>query len=85
MKIHEPLAPNPASRPTPTQPSAKKSGGPASREFVDVSNAAQLIQEARRPEIPDQARVARLKHAIESGSLVVDPERIAEIILQEEG
>lgn len=51
---------------------------------VSVSSRARQLAEARAPEKPDQARIARLKEAVEKGTLDVDPAKIANAMLREE-
>lgn len=60
------------------------SGKPAAAEQVSVSSAARALQSARGPEVPDQAKIARLKEAIRNGEFKIDFDRIASRILEEE-
>ena len=67
---------------------AKGKGGDAGSrsvgEQVDVSSTARALQSARAPEVPDQAKIARLKEAIRNGEFKIDVDRIASRILEEE-
>lgn len=54
-------------------------------ERVEVSSEAQALRDARTPEIVDAARVERLREAIAKGAFVIDPDRIAALMLEEEG
>ncbi|MBI2896540.1 MAG: flagellar biosynthesis anti-sigma factor FlgM [Deltaproteobacteria bacterium] len=58
----------------------QKHGG----ERVEVSAEARALREARGPEVPDMLRVARLREALLKGAFKIDPERIADLMLQEE-
>jgi flagellar biosynthesis anti-sigma factor FlgM len=53
-------------------------------ERVDVSSEAQALRDARAPEAADAARVERLREAIAKGAFVIDPDRIAALMLGEE-
>lgn len=53
-------------------------------ERVEVSAEAQVLRHARAPEVVDAARVERLREAIAKGAFVVDPDRIAALMLREE-
>lgn len=53
-------------------------------ETVSVSSSAKALGEARAPEVPDAARIARLKDAIVGGSFKIDASRIADAMLREE-
>jgi flagellar biosynthesis anti-sigma factor FlgM len=86
MKIQGPGKPRPVA---PSELGSVKDAKPqrteASRgERVQVSQLGQMLASARGPDTPDTARVARLKNAIDSGNFKVDPERIAEAMIQEE-
>ena len=86
MKVHATPRPGSVERSKPAEPSGeRREAGPASRgERVHVSNEAQALGGAREPEAPDELRVARLKEAIRSGAFVIDADRIAEAMLNEE-
>lgn len=58
----------------------QKDGG----ERVEVSAEARALREARGPEVPDLLRVARLREALLKGAFKINPERIADLMLQEE-
>ncbi len=60
------------------------SGREGSAVKVSVSTRARRLAEARGPEQPDEARIQRLRDAIEKGTLDVDPARIADAMLREE-
>jgi flagellar biosynthesis anti-sigma factor FlgM len=49
-----------------------------------VSSGAQVLANARAPEEPDMERIQRLKDAIANGTFVIDHERIAQRMLDEE-
>ena len=68
-----------ASSPKGTE-AAKESGG----ERVRMSQQVILLQDARKPEVPDAALVARLREAISKGAFEVDPHRIADLMMTEE-
>ena len=51
---------------------------------VGVSSVAREIADARGPEVPDEARIARLRQSIEDGTFEIDSMRIAEQMLAEE-
>ncbi len=51
---------------------------------VGVSSVARDIADARGPEVPDQARIEKLRQAIDDGTFEIDSMRIAEQMLLEE-
>ncbi len=53
-------------------------------KFANVSEQAKALSEVRGPEVPDTDRIARLREAIRNGTLVVDLDRIAEAMINEE-
>ena len=58
---------------------------PQSRgDRVGVSSLARELADARGPEVPDEARIDRLKRAIEDGTFEIDSMKIAEQMLLEE-
>lgn len=50
---------------------------------VDVSGRAKILQQAYSPQVVDEARVAAVRQAIDSGAFRIDPEQIAAKILEE--
>lgn len=89
MKVNGPNGPN---GPAPLRSytggkTATKTGGSEreqSADRVDVSTSAQTLANARAPEEPDMERIQRLKDAIANGTFVIDHERIAQKMLDEE-
>ena len=87
MKVQGPNRPNHVealrNRSTSNTSSAER---PATQrgETVTFSPSARGLAEARAPEVPDEARVARLADAIVSGSFKIDASRIADAMLREE-
>jgi len=53
-------------------------------EKVRISKHAQQLTDVRAAEKPDMERVERLRNAIDDGTFEVDPEKIAERMLEEE-
>ena len=51
---------------------------------VGVSSVAREIADARGPEVPDEARIERLRQSIEDGTFEIDSMKIAEQMLLEE-
>lgn len=51
---------------------------------VGVSSVAREIADARGPEVPDEARIEKLRQAIEDGTFEIDSMKIAEQMLIEE-
>lgn len=51
---------------------------------VAVSSQARRLAEARAPEAPDAAKVARLRQSIASGDFTVDADAVAEKMFKEE-
>lgn len=86
MKVHGPSRPGPISLREVGEAKRKASSGrkPEAAERVQVSNHARALSQLREPEAPDMSRVERLKEAIRSGNFVIDVERIASAMLQEE-
>ena len=85
MKVHGPshtraVAAREAPRPTGAKPHA----GPARGERVHVSEQARALSEVRGPEVPDSDKIARLREAIRNGSFVIDHQRIADAMIDEE-
>ena len=56
----------------------------ASAEAVKLSVLGQKLAAARGPEVPDEARIERLRGLVMSGKLPVDPAAITDAILREE-
>lgn len=92
MKINGPNGPN---GPAPLRsyqggkPTSKTGGGDSvandnSADRVEVSGGAQALANARAPEEPDMQRIQRLKDAIANGTFVIDHDRIAQRLLDEE-
>lgn len=89
MKVNGPNGPN---GPAPLRSyqggkQATKTGGSerdASADRVDVSDGAQVLANARAPEEPDMQRIQRLKDAIANGTFVINHERIAQKMMDEE-
>jgi negative regulator of flagellin synthesis FlgM len=72
---------------TQKKPSEVSSEPPAKAERTDevrVSREAQELAGARGVEVPDQARIDRLKEAIANGSFRIDVDRIASRMIDEE-
>ncbi|MDH5671847.1 MAG: flagellar biosynthesis anti-sigma factor FlgM [Myxococcales bacterium] len=86
MKIQGPHRPSPIQKPEHTKPTATGHAAPggAPSVQVNVSSQARQLAEARAPEQPDEARVARLTDAIRNGTFTVDVDRIADAMLSEE-
>lgn len=92
MKINGPNGPNGPNGTGPLRSyqggKTSKTGGTersdASADRVDVSSGAQVLANARAPEEPDMERIQRLKDAIANGTFVIDHERIAQKMLDEE-
>lgn len=89
MKVNGPNGPNgPAAlRSYQGGKQATKSGGTEreqSADRVDVSSGAQVLANARAPQEPDMERIQRIKDAIANGTFVIDHERIAQKMLDEE-
>lgn len=89
MKVNGPNGPN---GPAPLRSyqggkqTTKTGGGErdASADRVDVSSSAQVMAQVRAPEEPDMERIQRLKDAIANGTFVIDHDRIAQKMLDEE-
>jgi len=62
--------------------SADKPAGPASGERVDISSLSARLQEVGAGEMPiDAQKVAEIKQAIAAGRFQINPERIADGLL----
>jgi len=89
MKINGPNGPN-GTAPLRSYQGGKqssKTGGSErsdSADRVDVSSSAQTLASARAPEEPDMDRIQRLKDAIKNGTFVIDHDRIAQRMMDEE-
>ncbi len=86
MKINGPNRPNQIKplqtrNHAPTQGTSKPNAG---GERVEVSTEAKVLLEARAPEVPDSATIARIKDAIVTGSFQIHADRIADAMLREE-
>jgi flagellar biosynthesis anti-sigma factor FlgM len=55
-----------------------------SEERVQVSSLSKLLSSVRAEETTDPAKVERLRESINAGAFVVEHERVAEAMLQEE-
>lgn len=53
-------------------------------ESVKFSSGARQLLASRGPEVPDEARIARIRTSIEDGTFRVDADLIAEKMLEEE-
>ena len=53
-------------------------------ERVEISEGSRLLVEARAPEQADLEKVERIRAALADGSFSVDPEKIADRMLEEE-
>ena len=53
-------------------------------EAVKVSNLGRQLAAARGPEVPDEARIERLRGLVMSGKLPIDTGSITDAILREE-
>ena len=86
MKIHGSSHTRPATalRDTPRPKDAGDGPRPARGERVQVSSQARALSEVRGPEVPDVDKIARLREAIANGSFVVDADRIAAAMIEEE-
>ena len=73
-----------ADKPRRSENKSKSPSRSAAAEQVSVSAEARSLAEARAPEVPDQARIDRLKEAIRNGSFEIDVDRIATQMLEEE-
>lgn len=51
---------------------------------VHVSDTSKKLAAARAPEVPDEARIERLRGLVQSGKLHVDAGAIADAMLREE-
>ena len=58
--------------------------GKSQSEAVAMSGAAQALGKVKDPESPDLDRIERLRQAINSGTFLVDPEKIASAMLRDE-
>ena len=61
-------------------PASRRSTG----DGAEVSSIATALASAKGPEIIDEARVQRLKQAIQSGTFTIQPDAIAEQMIAEE-
>lgn len=86
MKVHGTPRPGPVHSPkAESGRDAKQADSPVSRaERVELSDEAKALLSANGPEVPDQARIERLKAAIRDGSFAIDFERVADAMLSEE-
>jgi flagellar biosynthesis anti-sigma factor FlgM len=64
-----------------SQPPAR---GSERADEVRVSREAHELAASRGPEVPDQARIDRLKDAIANGTFRIDVDRIASRMIDEE-
>lgn len=71
-------------RTRPAEAADGKARPPAAREAVEVSKLSQKLALARAPETPDAERIARLRSALEAGTLSIDSGAIADAMLREE-
>ncbi|MEM6955706.1 MAG: flagellar biosynthesis anti-sigma factor FlgM [Myxococcota bacterium] len=82
MRIQGPSIINPkrytssANRPSSTAPSRA--------DGAELSSAASELADAKGPEVLDMERVDRLRKSIQNGSFRIDPDAIAERMLDEE-
>lgn len=86
MKVRGPDRPIPldVSRAVRTRADRPPPGTTQTTERVRVSGEARTLLAAREPEVPDRARIARLREAIAGGRFRIDADRIAEAMLREE-
>lgn len=54
-------------------------------ESVKLSSGARQLLASRGPEVPDEARIARIRTSIEDGTFRIDADLIAEKMMEEEG
>lgn len=79
-------------RPYPVEPTTRRvttSVGETRRaatgnDSVQMSSEARILLEAKKPEVPDQAKIAELRNAIENGTFEIDATRIADAMIDQE-
>jgi anti-sigma28 factor (negative regulator of flagellin synthesis) len=65
-------------------PSPARRPGASDRRAVKLSNLGRQLAAARGPEVPDEARIERLRGLVMSGKLPIDTGAITDAILREE-
>jgi flagellar biosynthesis anti-sigma factor FlgM len=53
-------------------------------EAIRLSDTGRKLASLRGPEVPDEARIERLRELVTAGKLPVDPNAIADAILRED-
>ncbi len=61
-----------------------KARGTIGSEAVKVSDLGRRLAAARGPEVPDEARIERLRGLVQAGKLPIDTGAITDAILREE-